>query len=178
MISGDAEVSGHSGISADANISGATDAPDLVEAEAIIRRYLAQWMEHGDDLDDVAQLSLIKAWRKWSTFRGRSRRTSWLYRLTRNEFVSWTRKREYWEKGDGAAIRPPRADEGLGESVIGRITVGRLLGRLPRRHREVIELSVLHGHTSAEVGRHFGAAPSTVRCWKRDARREIRELVS
>lgn len=177
MMLGDAEVSGHSGISAHAKICGATDAPDLVEAEAIIRRYLAQWMGDRDDLDDVAQLSLIKTWRKWSTFRGRSRWTSWLYRLTRNEFVSWTRKREYWEKSDGAAISP-RADDDLGETVIGRITVRRLLDRLPCRHREVIELSVLHGHTSVEVGRHFGAAPSTVRCWKRDARREIRELVS
>lgn len=151
--------------------------PELVEVEDLIRRFLTRWVEDPDELDDLSQLCLIKAWRKCSTFEGKSRWTSWVYRLTRNEFITWTRKQESWRRCDQAAIRLPRRED-LSEVVIGQVTVRRLLNGLNRRHREVIELLVLRGYTSAEVARRFGVAASTVRCWKRDARRALRDSIS
>jgi RNA polymerase sigma-70 factor (ECF subfamily) len=150
--------------------------PDLVEIEDVIRRFLTQWVEDPDDLDDISQLCLVKVWRKWSTFERKSRWTSWVYRLTRNEFITWTRKEESWQRCSEAAIRP-QASEDLSEAVVGEVWVRRLLSGLNRRQRELMELLVLHGHTSVEVGRCLGAAPSTIRCWKREARRELRDSI-
>lgn len=146
---------------------------DLVEAERVIRGILIPLVGDPDDLDDVTQLCLIKTWKNWATFEGRSRWTSWLYRVTHNEFITWTRRREYWRRCDESETRH-RVAEDPGEKVISRLLVRQLLKDLGHRQHELIELLAFQGLTSAEAGTCFGVASSTIRCWKRDLRKELK----
>lgn len=149
------------------------ETPDLVQAERVIRGFLASRVDDADDLDDITQLCLIKVWKGWWTFEGRAHWTSWVYRLARNECVSWTRRRASWRRSDTAWLGP-QPERDLADAVTDRVSAGRLIHRLSRRNQELVNLLFFHGLTSSEAGERLGAAPSTVRCWWREARRDLR----
>ena len=60
-----------------------------------------------DDANDVLQNVFLKAWQKLSSFEGRSKLSSWLYRIAINEALDFMRKakQNISKRGGGAASR-------------------------------------------------------------------------
>ena len=113
---------------------------------------------------DVAQLCLIKAWRRGHTYRGDASFDGWLYGVVRNESLSWIRR-------EGTRLRNlERASaqwcdrRGLADDVILDVTIERLLSELNETDRRLVELRYCRDMTSAEVGVVLGIAASSVRC--------------
>ena len=165
---------------------GASDAADRLASRVRdrIRRWAERLTRDADDAEDVAQDVLVKLHAGLAAeFEGRSRFTTWLYRVTRN--VALDRKRTADRRAFLLAERATLAgavsdhDAGSGaETTDDTDRLARLVRQcfedLPRRQREVFQLSELEGRSSVEIAERLGIEPATVRVTLLKARRTIR----
>ena len=150
-----------------------------------LRPLICRWalVMTGDpnDAEDVAQLVLMKMIESMEGFDGRSRVTTWAYRITRNASLDHQRRakrdRRLAEKADRLArAEPPRLDDPLDDIEMKRTMrlIRTLLGELPMRQREVFDLVDLQGLEPKEAAELLGMNPNTVRVHLLRARRRMR----
>ncbi len=145
-----------------------------------VRRWATRLTDDPDEADDVAQLVLLRLHERIDQFEGRSRFTTWLYRLTRN--VALDRRRTARRRAalgethrielTGAVVEPPSAQALDAEALAALVRHHRRA--LTRREREVFERVDLEGMPTTEAAAALGIAPSTVRVLLGRARRTIR----
>ena len=134
-----------------------------------------------DDAEDVAQLVMMKMMASIGGFDGRSKVTSWLYRITRNAGLDYQRKKQrdrqlaerVEQLGQAAA---PRLEDPLDEIEMKR-TVGLIrtfLTELPATQREVFDLVDLQGLKPVEAAEVLEMNPNTLRVQLMRARRRMR----
>lgn len=134
-----------------------------------------------DDAEDVAQVVLMKMAESMEHFDGRSKVTSWVYRITRNASLDHLRIRGRARRladrlGQLARAATPRLEDPLDDIEMKR-TVGlirTLLGELPLRQREVFDLVDLQGLKPREAAEMLEMNPNTVRVHLLRARRTMR----
>lgn len=111
---------------------------------------------------DVAQEALIRAWRALPKFRGDSRLSTWLYRITVN--TSWTH-RDRARRHQGIPLEeqydipaPEDRDHPVfaGEMLELRARLREALDRLPQGQRQVVVLKDIHGWSHAEIAEAAG----------------------
>lgn len=135
-----------------------------------------------DDAEDVAQLVLMKTLTSIASFDGRSRVTSWVYRITRNASLDLQRTRRQEqrlaEKAEWltAACTPPPTDP-LDEIEMERTLrlIRALVTELPMMQREVFDLVDLQGLRPGEAARLLEMNPNTLRVHLLRARRRMRK---
>jgi len=133
-----------------------------------------------DEAEDVTQLVLVRVHERLHEFEGRSRFTSWLYRITRN--VAIERHRAQERRGTLLARELASADDASPAEAIGerddalrlQQLVATHFNELSPRQREVFELVELHGLAVADVATRLGIETTTVRVLLLRARRTIR----
>lgn len=111
---------------------------------------------------DVAQETLIRAWRALPRFRGDAKLSTWLYRITVN--TAWTHKKRAARHRstpiddhlDLAAPEGPGTPEFAGENIELRARLRRALDRLPDAQREVVVLKDIYGWSHAEIAESMG----------------------
>jgi RNA polymerase sigma-70 factor (ECF subfamily) len=140
-----------------------------------------------DDAEDVAQDVLVLLRRTLASYDGRSRFTTWLYRVTANAAGGFWRK---WSRGrprfQSTGPHPP-SQEQLSEPAaeaddpVDRLHRADLVDRvmaafrlLPRKQREVFDLVDLQGFAPTEVAQMLETNPVTVRAHLCKARRAVR----
>ena len=135
-----------------------------------------------DDAEDVAQLVLMKTLHSIASFDGRSRVTSWVYRITRNASLDLQRTRRQEqrlaEKAEWlTAARTPPLDEPLDEIEMKRTLrlIRALVTELPMMQREVFDLVDLQGLRPVEAARLLEMNPNTLRVHLLRARRRMRK---
>jgi RNA polymerase sigma-70 factor (ECF subfamily) len=146
-----------------------------------VRRRVYGWahrvMHDDDEAEDVAQLVLLKLERRVSQYEGRSRFTTWLYRITRNLAIDRRnaegRRRSRLERAHAQTDLLARDDHTHEPPQVADL-VRRYLGGLTPRQREVFVLSDLQGLDARQIGARLGISPSTVRVLLLRARRTIR----
>lgn len=143
-----------------------------------VRRWAGRLTGDPDDAEDVAQLVLLRLHANLDAFEGRSRLTTWLYRMTRN--VALSRRRKERRRAALLARAPsdpdvsgPSTDTNTDAERIGEL-VRFHARRLSRRQREVFDLADLQGKTAGEIAEQLGVEPVTVRVTLLKARRAIR----
>lgn len=111
---------------------------------------------------DIAQESLVRAWRALPRFRGDSRLSTWLYRITVN--TSWTQKARA-KRYQGTPIEehydlaaPEDGDHPVvaGEMLELREKLRAALDRLSDGQRQVVVLKDIHGWSHAEIAEATG----------------------
>ena len=150
----------------------------------LIHRWALAATGDPDDADDVTQRVLVTLHRKLGSFDGRSRFTTWLYRVVANAAHNVRRRgaRRVSLVERARAQRPPRAaeppavEERLERGRVARL-VKFLMEELPGRQREILDLVDLQGYEPAEVSRMMGVKPVTVRTHLLRARRKIRRRI-
>lgn len=111
---------------------------------------------------DVAQETLIRAWRALPKFRGEARLSTWLYRITVN--TAWTHKSRA-KRHQGASIddylelpAPPGPDQpetaGEVQELRGRLRAA--LDGLPSAQREIVVLKDVYGWSHSEIADALG----------------------
>jgi len=111
---------------------------------------------------DVAQDSLIRAWRALPRFRGDAKLSTWLYRITVN--TAWTHKQrarryrvapieDYLEV---AAPLGPGHPEVAAETLELRGRLRAALDRLPAAQRKVVVMKDVYGWSHAEIAESMG----------------------
>ena len=111
---------------------------------------------------DIAQEALIRAWRALPKFRGDSKFSTWIYRITVN--TAWTHKKRarrlhgssIEEHEDLPAPVDSRHPEVAGEILELRERLRQALDRLPDSQREVVVLKDIYAWSHAEIADSLG----------------------
>ena len=134
-----------------------------------------------DDAEDVAQLVMMKMMTSIEGFDGRSKVTSWLYRITRNASMDHQRgkrrSRRLAERLEqlGQAVGP-RLNDPLAAIEMRRTLrlIRTLLTELSATQREVFDLVDLQGLKPVEAAEALEMNPNTLRVHLMRARRRMR----
>ena len=134
-----------------------------------------------DDADDVAQNVLVRLSTHLDRYDGRSRFTTWLYRVTANAAGGFFRRAaarrrmvqrlEHWGADEGASPADP-----LGQLHAANVAglVRTFFDELPVRQREILDLADLQGFGPAEIAEMLKINAATVRAHLFRARRTLR----
>ena len=134
-----------------------------------------------DDAEDVAQVVLKKMMRSIHRFDGRSKVTSWVYRITRNASLDHQHGKRRDERlvdklEQLAATGTPRLEDPIDRIEMKRTLrlIRAFLKELPKRQREVFDLVDLQGLKPREAAELLEMNPNTVRVHLLRARRTMR----
>lgn len=152
---------------------------------SLIVRWTRSVTRDADDAEDVAQLVLIRLRRNLGDYSGRSRFTTWLYRMTHNTVLDRhrvERRRRLLlaaatlDQRYNADIDATTADGAPIETRDIRLEplVRAVLNELTPRQQAVFEAIDLRNESAAEVATRLGISPSTVRVLLMQARRAMR----
>lgn len=138
---------------------------------------LARWLLRGGaDAEDVAQESMLRAYRFFGGFHGGDVR-AWLLQIVRNTSFSWMEKHRHGndvtefdeEIHEPASINP----EDLAIAANSRSQLTHALETLPSRYREVIVLRELEGRSYKEIAAITSTPIGTVMSTLSRARRQL-----
>jgi RNA polymerase sigma-70 factor, ECF subfamily len=130
--------------------------------------------------EDLAQETLVEAWRSLSRFDGRCRFSTWLYGILRHRFLKGRRRRnavglsapDTLGQPSSTASAPDRAAEASEDAQ----QVRRAVAGLPEQHRLVIELRFFAGATLDEIAAVLGCTLGTVKSRLHHALEKLRQL--
>jgi len=131
--------------------------------QASIRRLAAAMLNDAVEAEDAAQEAFVKAYRKLSGFRGQSRFSSWLYRITINHCKNVIAKRDRWhwlslESMREEGIEPPVALNTPEKSARGTEageTLSKILAGLPDNYRAILLLREMKGLSYLEISKEL-----------------------
>lgn len=131
--------------------------------------------------EDAAQEAFLAAWRGLPRFRGDSRFSTWLYRLTTNAAIDWLR-REKRHRGMDDVTELELPDDGpspqdQAEQAETQQTVRRALSRLSEEHRQVLLLRYMQELDYAEIAAALEISEGTVKSRISRAKMRLRELL-
>jgi len=152
------------------------------ELAARVRGRVTRWagrvVRDPDDADDVAQLVLMRVATRLSSFDGRSRFTTWLYRVTRSVALNRVRTEQ---RRQSILNRLPAEESVVWIDATAEQDVHRLVdlvrayyGELTPRQREVFSMADFEGLNAVEIAKRLEIDASTVRVLLLQARRTIR----
>ena len=163
--------------------SGDADAFDRLAATCRERVYRWALVRTGDadEADDITQDVLVRLSTHLDRYNGRSRFTTWLYRVTANAAGGWFRQAAARRRAAERFHTGAADTSGDSGHPLDRIhaddmaSVARtFFADLPTRQREVFDLADLQGFTPAEVSEMLRMNPATVRVHLLRARRALR----
>lgn len=124
--------------------------------EQAILRYVHSILRDGDDADDAAQETFLKAYRNLWAFDVSRSFSSWLYRIAHNEAITLIRKRGRYVTGEPADVileqQPSanRPDHEYAETELKEL-VQSSLDQIPFIYREPLVLHFLEGLSYQEI---------------------------
>jgi RNA polymerase sigma-70 factor (ECF subfamily) len=146
---------------------------------AQVHAWAARFTNDPDTADDVTQVVLIGLERRVRRFNGRSRFSTWLFAVTRNVALSHRRRDQRRAEllAHQGQLETDHAAEATDDPDAARLAalVLTYFDALPRRQRQIFELSDVRGWSSAEIARELGMQQVTVRAHLFRARKAIRE---
>ena len=153
--------------------------------EALVRKHHAQvfrlaltMVKNAGDAEEVTQETFLNIFRKLDSFRGDSKFSSWLYRVTANFALMRLRKQrrqptallddllpQYQETGE--AERPPsdwseRADRQIENKELGR-KIDDAIQKLPEKYRIILVMRDVEGLSNEEIAQALGLSIPAVK---------------
>jgi RNA polymerase sigma-70 factor (ECF subfamily) len=149
---------------------------DLERARAYARAVAMKYVRDEDDAEDVAQDALLLAHRYRDSFRGDSRYSTWLYRVTATAALMFLRKqrRHAREIPSSAAVdddgmplleRHPAPNDPRAETIAHHEVEGvrRAVAALGSRYPAVFWKRYGEGRTETEIARELGLSVAAVK---------------
>tara|TARA_Y100001934_G_C12258299_1_gene728660 strand:+ start:485 stop:1066 length:582 start_codon:yes stop_codon:yes gene_type:complete len=149
-----------------------------------VHRHLFSIVGPDPDIDDLLQLTFVQIHRKIHTFKGESRFSTWLHRVTVNVALSFLRKRTRWLRDRNEDLMLTQRltqivddpDDKLNRTQILEI-LHKILGQLKPKKRLVFVLYEIEGHTLEEIAEIVESSVNTVAGRLRAARQEVRRTL-
>ena len=128
----------------------------VVAYEGPVYRLALRMCGSAEDAREVTQDAFLAAWRGLPAFRGDSRFSSWLYRLTTNAAIDFLRREKQREQQEA---------------------LQRALDQLSPEHRQVLLLRVVQQMSYDEIAQALSLESGTVKSRISRARRQLREIL-
>jgi RNA polymerase sigma-70 factor (ECF subfamily) len=161
----------------------------VAENERKVYALALKMVGNEEDALDMAQESFVKAFTNLRSFRGDSRFSVWLYRLTYNICIDFIRKRKRtqtfaltYTDEDGETAELEIADETTDPATIMetnqlRKALEECVHALPPHHREIIVMREITGLSYQDIARVLAISEGTVKSRLARARRKLAELL-
>jgi RNA polymerase sigma-70 factor (ECF subfamily) len=145
--------------------------------------YLRRLCGSSHDAEDLTQQTFVKVWASLDGFAGRSRFSTWLYRIAYNTYVDWQRRNrggilfsqaDHWWQACADTNPGPLAD------AADRQLAQRLyeaVDRLDEDRKQVIHLHYYQGLSLKETAGVLGIATSTVKYRLREVLKILRARI-
>jgi RNA polymerase sigma-70 factor (ECF subfamily) len=136
------------------------------------------------EADDVTQEAMLLAHRHRDSFAGRSRYSTWLYRVAATTALMYLRKKKRLsrecsnERAYGAETDPTATPEERAAARQELDAISRALARLAPKYRDVFLLRFRDGKTDAEVAETLGLTLTAAKTRAYRARSKIRERLA
>lgn len=142
-----------------------------------VRALLHQMVLNEADADDLTQEVFLRAFHGLEGFEGRSRFSTWLYRIAMNTARTFLRSRTRTPacRGEELAEEPDRGGGGPDQAAMAReldADIEAALGSLSPTLRAAIVLTAIHGLNGREAARIEGCATATM-YWRVHKARKI-----
>ena len=147
---------------------------------ARVYRFILRLLGSEPAAEDLTSEVFLGVWRHAHRFEARSSVTTWLLAIARYKALAELRRRPKLACDEAAAQTSDPADDPEATFAIkhrGEI-VRDCLGRLSRRHREVIDLVYYHGKSVQEAAAILGIPGNTVKTRMFHARKNLSELLA
>jgi RNA polymerase sigma-70 factor (ECF subfamily) len=149
----------------------------LAECGPLAYRVARGVLRNSADAEDVAQEALLRAYRRFEHLRDRARFRGWLVRIAFRLAIDRARsskRREVRETlWSQAAPGPSTEDVAAASEFQGHLE--RAMEELPEKHRLVLLLAAMQGHTLEEVAEMLGLPLGTVKSRLFFARKQLAE---
>jgi RNA polymerase sigma-70 factor (ECF subfamily) len=153
------------------------------EVFPLVYRQMRSLVGNRSDFDDLVQIAAEQVLRSFSSFEGRSKLSTWTYRICyltvlRHErwYRRWLRRFALAERGD-VESQSPALDEPTLEEFERAGRLRRAVERLSPKRRTVIVLHDLEGHSVEEIAGIVATKLLTVRSRLRDGRRDLARIL-
>lgn len=129
------------------------------------------------EADDLAQESLVKAWRARDSFREGSNLKAWVFQILRNHFYS--ERRKLWRKSESSAeINENMLPMNEGQSAAMDLSdLKKALTQLPDEQREALILVGAGGFTYEEAAVICDCAVGTIKSRVNRARKALHQIL-
>jgi RNA polymerase sigma-70 factor (ECF subfamily) len=130
--------------------------------------YLRRLCGSQADAEDLTQQTFLKVWSSLDRFKGRSRFSTWLYRIAYNTYIDWQRKNpndvqpsagQWWQECTNSNPDPPHelAQRQLAQRLYEAVD------RLDEDKKQTVHLHYYQGLSLRETAKVLGIATSTVK---------------
>ncbi|MDR2536609.1 MAG: sigma-70 family RNA polymerase sigma factor [Treponema sp.] len=129
-----------------------------------------------EDASDFTQEVFLKVFRSLPRFEGRSRFSTWLYKIAYNTGVNnITRKKEYHSFIEEASVWDRDTPERIALRTALREAVGEAVGELPERYRICVDLFFFYDRSYQEIEAITGYPVNTIKSHVFRAKKLLRE---
>jgi len=140
--------------------------------------YCERMLGDRDEAEDVAQKAFIKAYSQLSNFDpGRSRFSTWLYRIATNEGIDHLRKSKRFTTSEDLEAMEPIEPDAIKEEMIQEVRKA-VLALMPPEQRRAIEAYYWEGKSCQVIADEMGVSLNTVKSWLRRAKAQLRSKLS
>jgi RNA polymerase sigma-70 factor (ECF subfamily) len=143
------------------------------------------------DARDVSQDAFIRLYESAGRFDGRSRFSTWFYRILVNLCIDHQRKNRWWKRmaplaspgddPDERAFDPPSSEAGPEDEAMLKQSISRLrpaLAKLSPQQRAAVLLQTQEGFTSREIGEVLRCSEATARVHVHRGIAQLRKLIA
>ena len=127
---------------------------------------------HAALAEDAAQETLLRAWRRYGTFRGEAAERTWITAIALNVCRDLLRSPWHTRRMELSALAEPSAEDAPWDDTPLRAVLS-----LPRKYREVVLLRYYEEFTLEEIADTLGIAPGTVSARLTRAKRRLRPML-
>jgi len=124
--------------------------------------------------EEIAQETMIAVWNGASRFAGRSKASTWIFGIARNQALTLLRK----EKRAEQSPPPNLVQADPAKDILAREQVMAAMESLSADHREVVYLTFYEGLSYGEIARILGIPPGTVKSRMFHAKRKLAEALT
>ena len=146
---------------------------------ADIYSYLRRLCGNRQDAEDLTQQTFLKVWSSLNGFAGRSKFSTWLYRIAHNTFLDWLRRNiagtqsrpdQWWQE---CIDQNPGPFTNLAERQLAR-RLYQAVDRLDEDKKHVVHLHYYQGLSIRETAKVLDIATSTVKYRLREVFKTLR----
>lgn len=138
-------------------------------------------LRNRDDAEEMAQESFIKAYKSLHTFKGKSKFSTWLYRITYNNCISEIRKRKmHFTSTDDIEVRDDESEinlDGIPEENRAKY-VKAALEKLPEEEYTLVLLYYFEDQSIEEISKVTGLTDSNTKVKLHRARKKLYTILN